>query len=116
MVYTKDVFKSELLRLADGISSDILTDDTIDKLHIICEELDRCSKQFNLTAITEPDEVLKKHIIDCLFLSECVNKMTENSFKLIDIGSGAGFPSLPLAASLPRGSISALDSTAKKIG
>ena len=116
MVYTKDVFKSELLRLAEGISPEILTDDAIDKLYIICEELDRCSKQFNLTAITEPDEVLKKHIIDCLFLSELVNNMTEGAFDLIDVGSGAGFPSLPLAASLPMGKICALDSTAKKIG
>ena len=116
MVYTKDVFKSELVRLAEGISPEILTDDAIDKLYIICEELDRCSKQFNLTAITEPDEVLKKHIIDCLFLSELVNNMTENTFDLIDVGSGAGFPSLPLAASLPEGRICALDSTAKKIG
>lgn len=116
MVYTKDVFRSELFRLAEGISPDILTDDSVDKLYIICEELDKCSKQFNLTAITEPDEVLKKHIIDCLFLSEFVNKMTDGSFKLIDIGSGAGFPSLPLAASLPKANLCALDSTAKKIG
>ena len=116
MVYSKDIFKTELLRLSEGISPEILTDDAVDKLYVICEELDRCSKQFNLTAITEPDEVLKKHIIDCLFLSELVNNMTKESFKLIDIGSGAGFPSLPLAATLPNGSICALDSTAKKIG
>ncbi len=116
MVYSKDIFKSELLKLSVGIDENILTDDVIEKLYTVCEELDRCSKQFNLTAITEPDEVLKKHIIDCLFLSDLVNKMADGEFSLIDVGSGAGFPSLPLAASLPQSKITALDSTAKKIG
>ena len=90
MVYTKDVFKSELLRLAEGISSDILTDDTIDKLHIICEELDRCSKQFNLTAITEPDEIREKHFLDSITLITS-GKLCEGC-SLIDIGACAGFP------------------------
>ncbi len=116
MFYSIEKFKSELMRLAEGISPEILTESAQDKLYTVCCELDRCSKQFNLTAITEPDEVMKKHIIDCLFLADFVYNITKDTFSLIDVGSGAGFPSLPLGATLENGKITALDSTAKKIG
>ena len=117
MVYTYDVFKEELIKNSSGLDEKYTTDDVVKKLHIICSELDRCSKMFNLTAICEPDEVLKKHIIDCLFLAAEIDKLAgDGEFKVLDVGSGAGFPSLPLAAAVERASVTALDSTAKKIG
>ncbi len=117
MVYTYEVFKDELIKNASGLDEKFTSEGVTKKLHIICSELDRCSKMFNLTAITEADEVLKKHIIDCLFIAAEMDKLAgEDSFKVLDVGSGAGFPSLPLAAALERASVTALDSTAKKIG
>jgi len=72
--------------------------------------------KFNLTAITEPEEILCKHILDSLI---CAYKLSElaadlGSPRLIDIGSGAGFPALPIAAALPQFCVTAMDSTAKK--
>lgn len=112
MMYSKEEFFEKLKSAAADAGLDGLTAGSEEKLYTICLRLDECSKQFNLTAITEPDEVMKKHIIDCLFFADEIRKLGAGS--LIDVGSGAGFPSLPTAAALPALSVCALDSTAKK--
>ncbi len=65
----------------------------------------------NLTAITDTDGIIVKHYVDSLAVSEHI---PEGS-KIIDIGCGAGFPSLPLAIARPDLKITALDSTAKRV-
>ncbi len=73
--------------------------------------------KFNLTAITDPAEILHKHILDSLLAAEILSgKLPEGipQPRLIDVGSGAGFPSLPIAAALPKMRVTALDATAKK--
>ena len=67
--------------------------------------------RMNLTAITDTDGIIVKHYVDSLAVSEHI---PEGS-KIIDIGCGAGFPSLPLAIARPDLRITALDSTAKRI-
>lgn len=95
------------------------TDEQITALHIMCENLEKYNAQFNLTAIKEPSEVLSKHVADCLACGEFIRKITADcgitSGMILDVGSGAGFPSLPVAVTLPDFSVTALDSTAKKI-
>lgn len=114
MIYSKNEFKERLFDLCEkGDLSDIGIP-AAEKLYIICEQLDLRSKQFNLTAITEPEEVLKKHIMDCLFTAKCIDGLTGDGMRLLDVGSGAGFPSLPIAASVEKISVTAMDSTAKK--
>jgi 16S rRNA (guanine527-N7)-methyltransferase len=65
----------------------------------------------NLTAITEPGDIISKHYADslavCRYIPPCAT--------LIDVGAGAGFPSLPIAAARPDVRVTALDSTAKKL-
>jgi 16S rRNA (guanine527-N7)-methyltransferase len=114
MIYTKEEFAKRLSELSEKAGLTDLTSPACDKLYTICEQLDLKSKQFNLTAITEPEEVLKKHIIDCLFAAKTVGEMAGEGQKLLDVGSGAGFPSLPIAAVLPQLFVNAMDSTAKK--
>ena len=67
----------------------------------------------NLTAITEYEEVLKKHFIDSLSLVKVCDLTKEMS--LIDIGTGAGFPGIPLKIAFPNLKITLLDSLHKRV-
>ena len=64
----------------------------------------------NLTTITEFDEVLKKHFIDSLSLIKAVPKLPSENFNIIDVGTGAGFPGIPLKIAFPNLKITLLDS------
>lgn len=71
----------------------------------------------NVTAISRGNEVLTKHIIDSLrCASEIEKAVGENpsGITICDVGSGGGFPALPIAAVLPESSVTAMDSTSKK--
>lgn len=120
MVYEKEKFIAEYQKMVEAADLDCFSDSTIgERLHIIAENLDTYGSRFNLTAITESQEVLAKHFIDSLFAAKEANTILQASHspgnRLLDVGSGAGFPSLPIAAALPDLSVTALDSTAKKI-
>ncbi len=67
----------------------------------------------NLTAITDFDEVVKKHFIDSLSLIKAID--LSKSYKVIDIGTGAGFPGIPLKIAFPNLKITLLDSLHKRI-
>lgn len=78
------------------------------------------NKVMNLTSITEFDEVMKKHFIDSLCLIKAFpdinsEKSSENSISLIDIGTGAGFPGIPLKIAFPQIKITLLDSLNKRV-
>lgn len=69
----------------------------------------------NLTAITDFDEVLKKHFIDSLSLVKAYEKIRTEKVKVIDIGTGAGFPGVPLKIAFPQIELTLLDSLNKRI-
>ncbi|NEQ35217.1 MAG: 16S rRNA (guanine(527)-N(7))-methyltransferase RsmG [Okeania sp. SIO3I5] len=76
------------------------------------------NKKLNLTRITNPEEFWEKHLWDSLrgikfILENQINWQEEK--KVIDIGTGAGFPGLPVAITLPQYAVTLLDSTRKKI-
>lgn len=80
------------------------------------EVLAEYNAKFNLTAIRTPEDFLSKHAADCIAAAEFIRPLIKSgSATLLDVGSGAGFPALPIAISLPEISVTALDSTAKKI-
>ena len=72
------------------------------------------NKVMNLTAITEYEDVLKKHFLDSLALSQMINLKGKKA-KLLDMGTGAGFPGIPLKIVFPELEITLMDSLNKRI-
>lgn len=70
------------------------------------------NEKLNLTSITQKEDVYEKHFYDCLTLS-FVNEL--NNKTLIDVGTGAGFPAIPLKIAFPSLKVVALDSMNKRI-
>ena len=66
----------------------------------------------NLTAITEPDQVAKLHLLDCLTVLKCADLKGK---RLIDVGCGAGFPGVPLKIACPEMKLTLLDSLGKRM-
>lgn len=80
-------------------------------LFALTERMLEVNKSMNLTAITDEESVILKHYADSLTVSRYIPE----GAKVIDVGCGAGFPTLPLAIFRPDLSITALDGTAKRI-
>lgn len=90
-----------------------LTEEQYRKFDIYADFLVECNRNVNLTAITEPHEILVKHFTDSVLLLKYAD-IPENS-SLIDVGTGAGFPSLPIKIMRGDIKITLLDSLAKRI-
>jgi 16S rRNA (guanine527-N7)-methyltransferase len=71
------------------------------------------NKQFNLTAIKEPDEAWTRHVLDSLTLLPLLVELPEGS-RVIDVGSGGGLPGIPLAIVMPHLKFTLLEATGKK--
>lgn len=87
------------------------TDDILKKMKYLCEELVRVNSYMNLTAITDTQGIVYRHIVDCLHVCPYI----ENGASVVDVGCGGGFPTLPLAIARGDLEITAIDSTAKKL-
>lgn len=103
-----DVFLSDLSQLKIELS-----DAQIDQFIKYYDILVEWNSFMNLTAITEFDEVLKKHFIDSLSLVKAYD--LKQNISVIDIGTGAGFPGIPLKIAFPEIEITLLDSLNKRI-
>lgn len=90
-----------------------LTEELYQKLEIYAEFLVEYNNNVNLTAITDPTEILFKHYIDSILATKYV-EFPKNS-SLIDVGTGAGFPSVPLKLYRNDIKITLLDSLNKRI-
>jgi 16S rRNA (guanine527-N7)-methyltransferase len=88
-----------------------LSDESVGRLLRLREELLHWNARVNLTAITEPREVLEKHFLDSLAI---VPEVREAS-TLLDLGAGAGFPGIPLKIVLPDLRVTLVDSVGKKV-
>ncbi len=90
-----------------------LTQNMHSKLDIYAEFLVEYNKNVNLTAITQSSEILHKHFIDSILLTKYVDIQTNSS--LIDVGTGAGFPSIPCKIYRDDINLTLLDSLNKRI-
>lgn len=90
-----------------------LTDKQIEQFLIYYELLTEWNSFMNLTAITEYEDVLKKHFVDSVSLIQAVDVRKE--LTLIDVGTGAGFPGLALKIAYPELKVTLLDSLQKRI-
>lgn len=80
------------------------------KIHSLAELLTEYNSHTNLTAITEPELMITRHFADSLSI---IRHIPEGA-SIVDVGSGAGFPALPVAIARPDVHVTAVESTAKK--
>ena len=90
-----------------------LSDKQIAQFNLYYELLTAKNKVMNLTAITEYNDVVKKHFIDSMMISRVLNMKKINS--LCDVGTGAGFPGIPLKIVYPHLHLTLVDSVGKRV-
>lgn len=90
-----------------------LDDSAIIRLNTYGNMLVKWNEKMNLTAITEPEEILYKHFLDCLMFFKNVD--VKQSSKVIDVGTGAGFPGMVLKIARPDIELTLMDGLNKRL-
>ena len=108
MEYSFDKFIEELNKISIS-----LTDVQLEQFRIYYEMLVEKNKVMNLTGITEWDEVLEKHFLDSISLIRAVDLNQE--LTVMDMGTGAGFPGIPLKIAFPKLKVTLADSLNKRV-
>ena len=92
-----------------------LTDEQVEQFLQYYEMLVEKNKVMNLTGITEYEEVIQKHFLDSLSLIRVIPDIASQKLTVIDLGTGAGFPGIPLKIAFPELEITLMDSLNKRI-
>ncbi|WP_329886419.1 16S rRNA (guanine(527)-N(7))-methyltransferase RsmG [Pseudoramibacter faecis] len=88
----------------------LLSEEQLEKLYRFMERLKAVNEHINLTRITDDDAFVEKHLLDSLACP-----MTPEDRRVIDVGTGGGFPGIPLAIAYPEKKFVLVDATAKKV-
>ncbi len=110
--YSVDAAFEKLPQLAAAVNTE-LTEEQLQLFRSFYEDLIETNKVMNLTAITDPDEVVLKHFADSLSLAR-VHKPAEGE-RVLDLGTGGGFPGIPLKIAYPETEFVLADSLNKRI-
>ena len=103
-------FITALKQALSEIGATALPDDALKKLADHYEMVARWNSRLNLTRIVKPNEAARLHYAESIFGGRFIGKAK----KLLDVGSGAGFPAVPLAVANPHLEVTALESNQKK--
>ena len=103
-------FKRKLMEKAKAINIE-MNNEQAEKFYKYMKLLIEWNEKINLTAITEENEIILKHFIDSLTVLKYINQTD----RIIDVGTGAGFPGIPIAIMMPNTKITLLDSLNKRI-
>ena len=101
----------EAVQATSGVE---LTDFQESQFRVYFEELTRWNQRFSLTSIVKAKEVASKHFADSLEVLRATKKFLEPPFRIVDIGSGAGFPGIPLGLVEEKATIDLIEATGKK--
>lgn len=101
------------MALREILIKNLISPENADKFHKYYELLVEWNEKINLTAITEEDDVAVKHFLDSL---NAAKGIVEDGMSVIDVGTGAGFPGLPVKIANPGISLTLVDSLNKRIG
>ena len=112
MEINKDCFLRELNRVFKLNGLDCLLDgDKAEKLYRLTVIMLTENEKYNLTAIKDPDKIILGHYADCAVLATKLGR----ELRVVDVGCGAGFPTLPLAILRDDLTVVGIDSTAKRV-
>lgn len=103
-------FSNKIKDIAKNINLE-LNDEKVKKFYNYMELLLQWNEKVNLTAITEPNDIILKHFIDSLTIERYIDK----NVNIIDIGTGAGFPGIPISIARTDINITLMDSLNKRI-
>lgn len=108
-----EFISKQLLKEKAAVYGVELDENALERFDIYARLLVDWNEKINLTAITEPDEIVIKHFVDSLSIFSAI-EIPEGS-KVIDVGTGAGFPGVAMLIARPDLDITLLDSTNKKL-
>ena len=106
----KEIFYEEMNKFGKEININFSVEQ-LDKFYKYIQLLIEWNEKMNLTAITEPEEIILKHFIDSLAILKDINDNT----KVVDVGTGAGFPGIPLSIMKQDIKITLVDSLNKRL-
>jgi 16S rRNA (guanine527-N7)-methyltransferase len=100
-----------IARAVEQAGLDLLAEGIAEKFSRYYSLLEQWNSKLNLTAIRDPEEALRRHLVECIF---CAQHLPQKIATLLDYGSGAGFPGIPIALCRPEIHVTLAESQGKK--
>ena len=103
---------TDLLR--PSLADSELAPKLVDQLQLYLDLLLRWNARMNLTAVRDPEQIVTRHFGESLFAAHALKRYVHNAKTLADVGSGAGFPGIPIKLLLPELELTLIESQNKK--